>query len=76
MEKPKIVNNTRNTYILVKILSYIVVGYLKFMFMLTFLPKFHPECHNHANGIKPGGNSKMTDKHVAECSKAAYLDLN
>ena len=26
--------------------------------------------------IKAGGNSKMTYKHAAECSKAAYLGVN
>ena len=44
------------------------------MFMVTFLSKIHPACHNDANRIKPGSNSNMTDKHAAECSKAAYLD--
>ena len=29
-----------------------------------------PACHNIANGIKPGSNSKKTDKHAADCSKA------
>ena len=68
--------NTRNTYIWAKILSHIVVGYLKFMFMLTFISKFHPACHNDANGIKAGSNSKMTGKHAAECSKTAYFGIN
>ena len=44
------------------------------MFMLT--SKIHPACHNDANGIKAGINSKMTDKHAAECSKAVYLGVN
>ena len=30
---------------------------------------------NDANGIKAGSNSNMTDKHAAECSKAAYLGV-
>ena len=68
-------NNNRNTYISVKILLYIVVGLLKFMFMLTFLFEILPACHNDANGVKAGSNSKTTDKHTAECSKAAYLDV-
>ena len=33
------------------------------------LSKIHPVCHNIANGIKPGSNTKITDKHAAECSK-------
>ena len=46
------------------------------MFMLTFLSKIHPACHNDTNGIKSGSYSNMTDKHAAECSKAAYLGVN
>ena len=47
------------------------------MFMLTFLSKIHPACHNDANGIKAGSNpKKMTDKPAAECSKADYFDVN
>ena len=34
-----------------------------------FFSKVHPACHNIANGIKPGNNSKKTDKHAADCSK-------
>ena len=33
--------------------------------------KMHPACHNIANGIKPGSNSKKTHKHATDCSKAA-----
>ena len=44
--------------------------------MLTSLSKIHAACHNNANGIKAGSNSKMTDKHAAECSKAMYLGVN
>ena len=44
--------------------------------VVIFLYKINPACHNDANGIKTGSNSKMTDKHVAECSKAAYLGVN
>ena len=44
--------------------------------MLTFLSKIHAACHNDANGIKAGTNSKMTDKHAAECSKAMYLGVD
>ena len=42
----------------------------------SILSKIHPACHNDANGIKAGSNSNMTDKHDAECSKAAYLGVN
>ena len=40
------------------------------MFMQQFFSKVHPACHNIANGIKPGCNSKKTDKHAADCSLA------
>ena len=33
-------------------------------------PKVHPACHNIANSTKPGSNSKTTDRHAADCSKA------
>ena len=36
----------------------------------VFFFKVHPSCHNIANGFKPGSNSKKTDKHPADCSKA------
>ena len=35
-----------------------------------FFPNVHPACHSIVNGIKPGSNSKKTDKHAADCSKA------
>ena len=38
--------------------------------MLTFLSKSHPVCHNLANEIEPGSDSKTTEKHVADNSKA------
>ena len=31
-----------------------------------FLYKIYPACKLDANGIKPGSNSKMTDKHALE----------
>ena len=31
--------------------------------------KVHPACYNIANGIKPGSDSKNTDKHAVDCSK-------
>ena len=37
--------------------------------------KVDPVCHNIANGIKPGSDSKKTDKHTAGCSKAVCLDV-
>ena len=40
------------------------------MFMQLFFSKVHPACHNIANGIKPGSNSKTTGKHAVDCSKA------
>ena len=46
------------------------------MFMVAFLFKINPACHNDANGIKAGSYSNMTDEHTAECSKAAYLGVN
>ena len=36
----------------------------------VFFSKVHPACHKYASGIKPGSNSKKTDKHAADCSKA------
>ena len=38
--------------------------------------KVHPMCHNISNGIKRGRNSKKTDKHAADCSKAVCWGLN
>ena len=40
------------------------------MFMQMFFSKVHRACHSIVNGIKPGSNSKKTDKHAADCSKA------
>ena len=45
------------------------------MLKVLFLSKIYPECHLDVNGIKPGSNSIMTDKHTAEYSKTAYLDI-
>ena len=66
----KIYFSTRNAYMLAKILLFIVVGYLYFMLMQMFFSKVHQACHNIANGIKQGNNSKTTDKHAADFSKA------
>ena len=40
------------------------------MFMQLFFSKVHPACHNMVNSIRPGSDSKKTDKHAANCSKA------
>ena len=42
------------------------------MFMQLVLSKFHPACHNIVNGIKPGSDSRKTDKHAVDCSKAVF----
>ena len=36
--------------------------------MQMVFPKVHPACHSIVNGMKPGSNSKKTDKHAAYCS--------
>ena len=38
------------------------------MFMLTFLSQIHTACNSDANGINPGSELKMTDKHAVEYS--------
>ena len=58
----EIVHSGQNTVV---ICSRIIVIYVH----AFFYSKVHPVCHNIANGIKPGRNSKTTDKHAAECSK-------
>ena len=42
------------------------------MFMQMVFSKVQPACHNIVNGIRTGRNSKQTDKHAADCSKAVY----
>ena len=37
--------------------------------MQMVFSKVHPACRSIVNGIKPGSNSKKTDKHAADCSK-------
>ena len=37
--------------------------------MQMVFSKFHPVCHNIVNGIKPGSDSRKTDKHAENCSK-------
>ena len=38
--------------------------------MQMVFSKVRPACRSIVNGIKPGSNSKKTDKHAADCSKA------
>ena len=47
--------------------SQIIVVYVH---ATVFFSKVHPACHNIANGIKGGSNSKKTDMHAVDCSKA------
>ena len=42
---------------------------------LFFFSKVHPACHNIANSIKPGNDSKKTDTHAANFSKAVCWDV-
>ena len=43
------------------------------MLKVLVLSKIYPACHFDVNGIKPGSNSIMTDKHTTEHSKTADL---
>ena len=45
------------------------------MFMQLFFSKVHPACHNIANAIKQGIDSKKTDKHPVDSSKAVNLGV-
>ena len=45
------------------------------MLKILFLSKIYSACHLDVNGIKPGSNSIMTDKHTAEHSKTACLSI-
>ena len=38
--------------------------------MQKVFSKNHPACHSIVNGIEAGSNSKKTDKHADDCSKA------
>ena len=38
--------------------------------MQMVFSKIHPAFHSIVNSIKPGSNSKKTDKHATDCSKA------
>ena len=37
--------------------------------MQMVFSKVHPACHSIVNGIKPGSNSKKTDKHAVIAQK-------
>ena len=70
----KIVNiyfSTRNLYILgentSKYCSRIIVVHVH---ATVFFSKVHQACHSIVNGIKPGNDSRKTDKHAVNCSKA------
>ena len=39
----------------------------------VFFSKVHPACHNIVNGIKPGSDSRKTDKHDVDSSKAVCM---
>ena len=45
------------------------------MFKVLFLSKIYTACHLDVNGIKPGSNSIMTDKHTTEHLKTASLGI-
>ena len=45
------------------------------MFKVLFLSNIYPAFHLSVNGIKPGSNSLMTDKHTTEHSKTASLGI-
>ena len=63
--------STRNLYISLKITSKYCSQIIVVHVNETCFSKVHPACHNYiANGIKPGSNSKNTDQHASDCSKA------
>ena len=45
------------------------------MLTVLFLSKIYSACHLDVNGIKPGSNSIMTDKHTPEHSKTVCLGI-
>ena len=45
------------------------------MFKQMVFSKVHRVHHIIANSIKPGSNSKQTDKHATDCSKAVMSDV-
>ena len=46
------------------------------MFMQLFFTKVHPACHNIVNSIKPGSDSRKTDKHDVDSSKAVCMKFD
>ena len=68
--KCKFVNNTKNTYIWVENTTKYWCQIIEVHVHTMVFSKVHPACHNKVNGIKPGSNSKKTDKHAVDCSKA------
>ena len=69
----KLVNiyfSTRNLYILGENTSkYCSRLILVYVHASVFFPEVPLACHNFANGIKPGSDSRKTDKHAVDCSK-------
>ena len=53
-----------------------VDNYTSSFLKLSCLFKIRSASRNDANGINPGSNSKITDKHAAEGSKTACLEVN
>ena len=45
------------------------------MLKVLFLSIIYSACHLDVNGIKPGSNSIITDKHTAEHSKPVCLGI-
>ena len=45
------------------------------MLKVLFLSKIYSACHLDVNGIKPGSNSRITDKHTADHSKTVCLGI-
>ena len=45
------------------------------MLKVLFLSNIYSACHLDVNGIKPGSNSIMTDKHTAGTQKTACLGI-
>ena len=67
---------TRNLYILgestSKYCSRIIVVHVH----TTVFSKIHPACHDIVNSITPGSDSRKTDKHAVDCSKAVCWGVN
>ena len=73
VSQAKVVNiyfSTRNLYILVENTSKYCSRIIVVRVHATIFSKVNPACHNIVNGIKPGSDSRKTDKHAVDCSKA------